>query len=122
MATYNGFAIFGSAVSMSTADNTRESQTNTFFGLSGLETLDGGFRGRLTRVRGVLSGISALGLAEAEGLFRSYNDGVARLLVDTSGTAWPNVKLRTFQPQGRVRQSINGTFFRAYQATFQHLV
>ncbi len=121
MASYGGVAIFGVAVSMSTADNVRESQVNSFFGLNGLETLDGGFRGRITRVRGVLHGPSALLLASAEGLFRSYNDGVARLLIDNLGTVWPNVRLLMFHPHGMVRQSVDGTYFRAYQASFLHL-
>ncbi len=121
MASYNGVGIFGTAVSMTTTDHPRECQVNTFFGANGLESLDGGFRGRTTRVRGVLFGRSALLLASAEGLFRSYNDGLARVLVDNLGTAWPNVRLFSFQPLGQARQSADGTYFRAYQAQFLHL-
>ena len=121
MASYGGVPIFGAAVTMTTADNPRESQVNTFFGVDGLETLDGGFRGRITRVRGVLHGPSSQLLAAAEGQFRSFNDGLARLLIDNLGAAWPNVRLLTFQPHGRARQSPDGTFFRAYQAQFLHL-
>jgi hypothetical protein len=121
MASYGSVGIFGAGVSMTTSDNPRECQINTFFGLNGLESLDGGFRGRITRAHGVLYGESAIMLASAEGLFRSYNDGVARILVDNLGTAWPNVKSLKFQPFGRVRQSANGTFFRAYHALFLHL-
>jgi len=121
MASYGGFPIFGTAVTMTTADNPRECQVNSFFGINGLETLDGGFRGRITRVRGVLYGASGILLASAEGLFRSYNDGLARLLIDNLGAAWPNVRLQRFQPQGRVRRSSDGTYFRAYQAQFLHL-
>jgi hypothetical protein len=121
MASYGGMGIFGAAVSMTTSDNPRACQVNSFFGINGLETLDGGFRGRITRVRGVLYGQSALFLASAEGLVRSYNDGVARPLVDNLGTIWPNVRLLRFQPIGRVRQSSDGRFLRAYQALFLHL-
>ena len=121
MPNYGGVAIFGSAVSMATADITRQSQVNSFFGINGVETLDGGFRGRVTRTRGVLHGPSSLGLAAAENLFRSYNDGVTRTLVDNMGTAWTNVRLMSFQPHGRARQSPDGTYFRAYQAQFFHL-
>ena len=121
MPNYGGISIFGSAVSMATADNARQSQVNSFFGVNGLEALDGGFRGRVTKVRGVLDGPSALGLAAAENLFRSYNDGVTRTLVDNLGMVWSNVRLLGFQPHGRVRQSPNGTYFRAYQAQFLHL-
>ena len=121
MPNFGGMTIFGSAVSMATSDIARQSQVNSFFGINGLETLDGGFRGRVTRVRGVLSGTSALGLAGAENLFRSYNDGMTRTLVDNLGMVWTNVRLTAFQPHGRIRQSPNGTFFRAYQAQFLHL-
>ncbi len=121
MASYAGVPIFGAGVTMTTSDNPRECQVNSFFGINGLETLDGGFRGRVTRAQGVLYGQSAVLLASAEGLFRSYNDGTARILVDNLGTIWPNVKLGKFQPVGRVRQSSGGTYFRSYWALFQHL-
>ena len=121
MASYGGISIFGSAVAMATADIPRESQVNSFFGVNGLETLDGGFRGRVTRVRGVLYGTSPLGLATAENSFRACHDGVTRTLVDNLGMIWTNVRLTSFQPLGRVRQSPDGTHFRAYQAQFLHL-
>jgi hypothetical protein len=121
MASYAGLGIFGAGVTMTTSDYPRECQVNTFFGVNGLETLDGGFRGRVTRVRGTLSGQSAPLLASAEGVFRTYNDGLARVLVDNLGTAWPNVKLLKFQPIGRIRQSADGVFFRPYWAIFLHL-
>jgi len=121
MASYGGVGIFGVSVSMTTSDYPREAQLNSFFGINGIELLDGGFRGRITNAQGVLSGESALMLASAEGLFRSYNDGLSRTLVDNLGTAWPNVRLLRFQPSGRARQSADGTFFRAYQAQFLHM-
>lgn len=121
MASYGGAVIFGTSVSMVTADNPREKQLNSFFGLSGLEALDGGFRGRVTFATGLLYGASAASLAAAESQFRSFNDGVTRPLVDTLGTTWLNVRMDSFQPQGRVRQSPAGILFRAYKARFLHL-
>lgn len=121
MANFGGNAIFGAAVSMATADVARQSQVNSFFGINGLEMLDGGARGRVTRVRGVLHGPSALGLAAAENLFRSLDDGATRTLVDNLGMAWSNVRMQGFQPVGRVRQAPDGTHFRAYRAQFLHL-
>lgn len=121
MASYGGSNIFGSAVSMTTTDNPREKQLNAFFGLSGLESLDGGLRGRVTHATGLLYGNSPGWLASSEGLFRSFNDGVARALVDTLGVTWLNVRLDSFQPLGRVRQSPAGMLFRAYKARFLHL-
>ncbi|MCA1684591.1 MAG: hypothetical protein LC745_01115 [Planctomycetia bacterium] len=106
---------------MATADNPRERQLNAFFGLSGLESLDGGLRGRSTHVTGLLYGESPAALASAESLFRSFNDGVARALVDTLGATWSSVCLVSFQPQGRIRRSPAGVLFRTYKARFLHL-
>ena len=121
MATYGGNNIFGSAVTMATSDNPRSKQLNTFFGLNGVESLDGGARGRTTQVTGILSWDSAAGLAALESSFRKYNDGVARMLVDNLGNVWTNVRLDSFQPTGRIRATAQGLFFRAYSARFLHL-
>ena len=121
MASFGGSNIFGTAVSMVTVDNPRAKQINAYFGLSGLETLDGGSRGRITRATGLLFGQSPALLAAAEASFRSFNDGMARVLVDTLGVSWQNVRLDSFEPQGRIAQSAGGTFFRSYQARFLHL-
>ena len=119
--TYNGLPIFGYSVSMTTVDVPRDKQINSYFGLSGLETLDGGSRGRWTHAKGLLSGNSAGLLAAAEMEFRSFNDGFARVLVDTLGSVWQEVRLDGFQPIGSVRQSPAGVYFRAYYARFFHL-
>lgn len=121
MASFGGNSIFGTSVTMVTSDNPRDTQINSFFGLSGLEVLDGGMRGRTTRVEGVLFGQSPALLASAESTFRSYNDGQPRDLVDTLGVLWKNVRLESFEPTGRVRQSPYGMLFRAYKARFLHL-
>jgi hypothetical protein len=122
MSSFGGVPIFGTSVTMNTIDNPRAKQLNSFFGISGLETLDGGARGRFTDVSGVLSGSSAALLASAEAMFRSYDDGAARALVDTFGTVWANVRLESFQPLGRVKQSPYAYYFRPYRARFLHLV
>ena len=121
MASFGGTNIFGTAVSMVTADNPREKQLNAYFGLSGLESLDGGLRGRITQASGLLFGVSPVSLAVSESLFRSFNDGAARVLIDTLGVSWTSVRLDFFQPQGRVRRSPSGVLFRAYKARFLHL-
>ncbi len=121
MPSYGGVNIFGTAVTMSTIDQPRAKQVNSFFGLSGIEALDGGSRGRFTEAGGLLYGPSATALAETESTFRSFDDGTPRVLIDNLGTAWGNVVLQTFRPMGRVRQSPFGVFFRAYRARFLHL-
>jgi hypothetical protein len=122
MPSFGGINIFGTSVVMNTNDNPRARQVNAFFGISGLELLDGGSRGRFTDVSGVLAGASAAALSAAESLFRSYDDGVARTLIDNFGMASSNVCLQSFHPSGRVKQSPSGYFFRPYQARFLHLM
>ena len=121
MASYGGASIFGTGLSMATAQTPREAQINAFFGVNGLECLDGGARGRVTFARGLLIGNSALELNLAENLFRSFHDGQARMLVDNMGNTWPDVRMLAFLPVGRVRQSPSGVFFRPYVARFLHL-
>ena len=70
---------------------------------------------------GLLYGASPALLASAEAQFRSFNDGVARVLIDNFGVTWTNVRLEAFQPSGRVMQSPGGYYFRPYQARFLHL-
>jgi hypothetical protein len=41
MASYGGVDIFGLSVSLTTADNPRQAQENKYFGLDGIERLDG---------------------------------------------------------------------------------
>lgn len=120
MPSFGGANIFGTAVSLSTADYPRQYQVNAYFGLNGLEMLDGGARGRVTLVEGVLFGSSAAALASAEATFRSYNDGVARVLVDQFGTSWQGVTLDFFRPSGRVQQAPDGSYYRRYIARFLH--
>lgn len=121
MPSFAGANIFGTSVTMTTCDNPRAKQLNAYFGLSGLESLDGGSRGRTTNVSGLLYGESPAALAAVESQFRALNDGTSHTLVDTLGTVWPNVRLESFEPQGRVRRSPTGILFRAYSARFLHL-
>lgn len=121
MPSYDGATIFGRSYSFATNKNPTAAQVNAFFGLNGVESLYGGSRGYVTLVRGVLTGSDAASLASAEETFRSYDDGIARTLVDNFGVSWPQVKLVNFSPQGRVLRDGRG-FYRPYQAQFQHLL
>jgi hypothetical protein len=121
MPSFNGQQIFGFAVKMDTSDNPRANQLNAFAGLSGVESLDLGFRGRYTTVNGLLFGTNVSNLAVAVALFRSYNDGLAYVLVDTLGVSWANVKLDTFQPSDRGMTMFGIGCFKKYSARFIHL-
>lgn len=119
--TFGGANIFGRSVSSVTSFSPRADQKNEFFGLNGLESLDGGTRGGQTVVTGVLVGPSSGDLADAEETFRGYADGLSRTLVDTAGKSFAEVKLVSFEPQGKVRQAGNGIYLRPYNARFEHL-
>lgn len=123
IATFNGQSIFGVVFSMATQDNPRAEQRNAFPGVSGVESLDLGRRGRVTTVSGRLGDSTRAGLATAEALFRSYNDGLAYSLYDNGGVLWANVKLDRFAPEGRVQVGLFGgpLYSRKYEATFFHL-
>jgi hypothetical protein len=120
--SFGGAAIFGNVEQMPTIDNPRDRQVNAYNGQNGLEVLDGGGRGRVTTVSGRLYGDGIDGLAAAVGLFRSFHDGLAYVLTDTAGNAWPIVRMERFQPSGRIRQDTNGTCWQDYSAEFLHLV
>jgi hypothetical protein len=123
MATLDGYPIFGGAVSMMTADNTRDRQKNIYVGINGIEALDQGLHGRYTTVSGrfveTAGGVGAI--ASAEAAFRGFNDGQTHTLVDTMGTTWLNVMLESFEPQGKVELWGNGYTSRRYTARFLHL-
>ena len=101
MPSYGGVPIFGGAVTMRTADNPREKQVNAFFGLSGLETLDGGLRGRTTLVTGLLYGNTpSLLTPRPRRPSHSYTmSGVAKVLIDSLRTAWS-------EPSGSICSSL----------------
>lgn len=122
MASLGGAAIFGPAFEMVTVDNPRSEQINAFMGVSGVERLDGGLRGRYTEVRGVLAGDNLAVLNAAVNLFRSFNDGNAYVLFDFFGNGWPYVILETFNPVPKVMTDFYGRCFCRYTARMKHLV
>lgn len=121
MPFYDGFPMFGIAVQMVTADNPRAEQRNAFTAVNGVESLDLGHRGKVTKVVGRHFGPSAAQLFNSQQFFRSYLDGRVRLLVDSFGFAWTNVKLDSFEPTGRIQQDPDLGYTQRYQAIFVHL-
>jgi hypothetical protein len=118
-ATFNGSNIFGAVVQMATADNPRAVQQNAFAGVSGVEGLDHGSRGRFTVAAGTHAGVGLGGLAVVQEACRAYRDGRAYTLVDTRGVTWLYVQLVSFEPQGRIR-TIGGYCTQKYSLRFFH--
>ena len=118
--TFGGNQIFGYAPVISTRDVPRETQTNAFFGLDGVEQLDGGDRGMESHATGILLGLGESGLRSLLTTFRSFKDGQGRVLTDTIGIEWPNVTLKTFTPSPMVHSTPQGYRWCRYEAIFFH--
>jgi hypothetical protein len=116
--TYDGSNIFGVAVSCVMVLNPAAEQVNAFFGVTGVQSLFGGLRGRVFEVSGVLVAPDPVTLNSYEMTFESYIDGIPRVLIDGFLTAWPNVKLLQFQRQGRVLNGVT-VCARPYKALFR---
>ncbi|MEW4569318.1 hypothetical protein AB1L88_15745 [Tautonia sp. JC769] len=116
--SFGGIAIFGQDCSINVVELPRRQQKDTYFGVDGTERKDGGFTGRVAEASGVLHGVGIAGLAAAEELFRTYYDGVPRVLVDTLGRAWPGMKLEEFRPAGHAMLDSTGRAYRTYSARF----
>ena len=104
---------------MQTATNPSADQVNAFFGANGVESLYGGTRGRVTLIRGILTGDTYADLVAALDLFESYDDGQARVLVTTIGRVFSYVKYGIFEP-GEVKNTLDIGYVE-YRASFNHL-
>lgn len=122
MASFDGASIFGRAVTMTTVLAPRAEQRNEFFGIDGIEALDGGSRGGTTIVSGVLYEADLATLVTAWNAFLAKKDGLTHALVDTEGTTHPEAKLMSVEPKGPLRRDQGGKYLRAYTARFDHLI
>lgn len=101
---YNGYPIFGTAVTMQVEPNPSAQQLEAFFGVPGQFSLFGGGRGRVFMISGVFYENEVGDLNNDEFVFDPGNpNGVATggvaALFDTRGRTWPNVYcLGEFKP------------------------
>lgn len=119
--TLDGVALFGATCLVSGPVASRAREMSGTFGADGVEGQDAGGRGALTSIYGTLAGSGPYGLVSAETAVRSYQNGNTYVFTDALGNSWPNVRLVTFIPRGRVGQTANGVFYRRFTATLQHL-
>jgi hypothetical protein len=123
MPTFNGQNIFGTAVRVRRNAAERAIQQNSYGGLSGVEALDMGSRGRVTTVTGRFICQDAATLNSAILLFESYVDGNSYDFVDQFGNVWPSVMLVEFNLTGELNQVFStGAFTVQYSSRFQHLI
>ena len=86
-----GINVFGYAVKVQHVPRASAQQLSNFFGISGSQLVWGGTRGRAFLISGVLVAADIYGLAAAEAVLNSYDDGIGRVLTDTWGRNWPFV-------------------------------
>jgi hypothetical protein len=122
--TFNGDSIFGAAVRMAHVANANAAQVSAFFGQGGQVAMFGGSRGRVFAVVGVFLASDIEGLNVAEGLFQSYADGFAYVLVDTRGRTWQQVQFRgeLQVSEAGPRPAPGGGWGLPYKAVFHGLV
>ena len=123
MPFFNDVDIFGTAVRMRRQAGERAIQKNSFPGLSGVEALDMGSRGRVTTVTGRFVCPDEDTFNAAVLLFESYVDGQAYTLVDQFGNEWPQVMCVEFGITGELNRIFGtGGVTAQYSAKFEHLV
>jgi hypothetical protein len=121
--TFNGSAIFDTAVVMNTASNPAQIQRNAYPQVNGVETINLGSRGRLTDVRGYFTAPDVPSLAAKSAEWRGLlESGTVGPLVTTDGTTYPYAYVGRFQEAGRMMTVAGGGVMRAYLASFIHIV
>lgn len=100
--TFGGLAMFGQAVNMHMTPNANAAQIAAFFGVFGVQSLDGGQRGRIHEVTGLMVGATPALVQANEIQWEQFATGISQLLIDTTGLAWPNTVYRNeFSWDGR---------------------
>jgi len=120
MAAYGGVSIFGYAVRIQHIPEPAAYQNAAFFGITGIQALWGGGRGRIFMVEGVWIETSTTAIRADETLLLSYADGIPRELDDTFGASWQNVVFTGQYRPGKLCFP-QGKFALPYQAVFRGL-
>lgn len=122
MASYDGSAIFGRSVKIAVGQLPGDFQRTAFQGQNGVYSLFGGSRGRTFNVEAVLYGADLAGVLSARAVIESYHDGIARVLVDTTGYAWGQVVYNgDFTPGGQYTTG-HGGVIQPYRCSFMGMV
>ena len=99
MPTLDGSPVFGLACNVLHTPHPNAQQINEFFGITGVQTLFGGGRGRTFMISGVLVADDIPGINVVEAALLSFADGLPHTLVDNRGRVWQNVIFRgEYQP------------------------
>lgn len=118
MPSYGGTTIFGRSPSITMVPNPAAVQYSAFWGVSGVYSQFGGSRGRVFHVHGHFYGVNVADLWNSISLFQSYDDGIARVLVDTVGNSWPQVVYKHCELAGKYGYGHGGVLME-YKAIFE---
>ena len=119
--TYNGYPIFGYAVSIAVEPKPCAQQLEAFFGVPGAFALFGGGRGRAFMISGVFLEPDIDSLNNDEFIFDPGNSngvsaGGVAVLTDTRGRSWPNVYcLGEIKPDSSGIHPAGGSVMLAYK-------
>ncbi len=120
--TLDGESIFGFPLECRMLLNPSARQTSAFFGISGVQSVFGGSRGRVFQVRGLFYGPTPFDCDLAVNNLETFADGRARVLTKTysdgSSSFWPNVVyMNEYQPEGAplLQAGDSGTWVQAYR-------
>ncbi len=110
--TLDGDNIFGVALECRHAPRPTIQQIAAFFGISGVQAIWGGTRGRAFMIRGIFIASDVASVRAFESVLETYADGVPRTLNVTysDGTSfyWDNViYMNEYVQQGDPRPNIN---------------
>ncbi len=121
-ASLDGEPVFGYATQVRHHPHPNAQQINAFFGISGLNTLFGGQRGRTFMIQGVFAEMSLDGIVADEANLLSFADGQTHTLVDTLGRSWDNVIFRgEYQQTSDPRPAAGGGWILPFKCTLEAL-
>lgn len=92
-ASLDGFGL-GVAVKCRQQVNPNSASISAFFGVDGLQYQDGGRRGRVFFIEGLIIASTPAGVVALEHALEEFADGLPHVLTDTTGTVWFNVVYR----------------------------
>lgn len=121
MPSFNGVDL-GPFVKMRTFASRVELQLTAYPGVNGLAALAMGSRGGVSEASGACVGADYAALADVEQQFRTMQaNAVLGVLIDSLGTAWPNVLILDFRPVDEVVVVPGYGYGREYHMEFLHL-
>lgn len=121
--TYGGLLLFGINCRVTQQKTPNAVQVTTYFGANGVQSLDGGTRGRTFMVDGQFISSTPAGCMASLAAMEQYADGQARDFTDTTGADWPNVVYRNdAQQTGPILTVVGGGgFLMPYRLTLHGL-